>query len=113
MNAFDFFFENSASLDNLFLVGKEEITFKNLYNSCINLSARIEKKVGQGRHIMLISVNNLFFIKSYLAIIKSGNIVIPLDPGIEKENFKYIYGLTNPDLIFVTQDVGRLSLIHI
>jgi long-chain acyl-CoA synthetase len=111
MNAFDYFFEKTADLDRPFLVGKEEIIFKRLYVDCLNLASRIEEEVGQNNHIILLSVNNLFFITSYLAIIKSGNICIPLDPSIEKENFRYIYELTNPVLVFTTKDnENRLGL---
>jgi long-chain acyl-CoA synthetase len=112
MNAFEYFFEKTADLDRLFLVGKEEINFKRLYADCLDLASRIEEEVGQNNHIILLSVNNLFFIKSYLAIIKSGNICIPLDPSTEKENFRYIYELTNPVLVFTTKDnKPRLGLI--
>jgi len=107
MNAFDYFFENTSGLDKPFLVGREEFTHKDLYWSCIGLSERIKEKAGTGQHIFLLSVNNLFFLKAYLAIIKSGNICIPLDPGIEKENFSYIHDLTLPKLIFLTPDVER------
>jgi len=107
MNAFDYFFEQTSDLDKLFLVGKEEITYRDLYNSCLKLAGWIEKKVGQNRHIFILSVNNLFLLKAYLAIIKSGNICIPLDPNIEKENFKYIFDLTNPELVFLTHDVEK------
>jgi long-chain acyl-CoA synthetase len=107
MNAFDYFFEYTDSLDKLFLVGREEITYKDLSNSCLNLAAWLEKKVGRNKHIILLSANNLFFLKIYLAIIKSGNICIPLDPNIEKENFSYIFELTNPELIFLTRDVEK------
>ncbi|MDM7920198.1 MAG: hypothetical protein QUS12_13680, partial [Methanosarcina sp.] len=75
MNAFDYFFENTAKLDKPFLVGKEEITYKDLYNSCLDIAKWIEEKVGQNKHVLLLSVNNLFFLKVYLAVIKSGNIV--------------------------------------
>jgi len=63
--------------------------------------------VGTDKHIVLLSVNNLFFLQMYLAIIKSGNICIPLDPGIEKENYKYIHDLTDPKLIFLTREVEK------
>jgi len=82
MNAFDYFFEQTAELDRPFLVGKEEISYRQLYNSSLNLASWLEEEVGRNKHIILASVNNLFFITSYLAIIKSGNICIPLDPGI-------------------------------
>jgi long-chain acyl-CoA synthetase len=112
MNAFDYFFEHTSQLDNFFLVGKEEIIYKDLYTSCINLAAWIEMKVGQNKNILLLSVNNLFFLKSYLAIIRSGNTCIPLDPNIENENFRYISNLTNPELIFLTQDVEKRLLLN-
>lgn len=107
MNAFDYFFENTSNLDKLFLVGKEEISFKELHSSCMNLALWIENNVGQNKHIILLSVNNLFFLKAYLSIIKSGNICIPLDPSIEPENFNYINDLTKPELIFLTREVEK------
>lgn len=107
MNAFDYFFENTASLEKKFLVGKEEITFSDLYKKSLQLAEWIEENNGQGKHIMILSVNNLFFLISYLAVIRSGNICIPLDPKIEKDNFSYIRNLTDPALIFLTKDVAK------
>ena len=107
MNAFDFFFEHTSCLDKPFLVGREEINYQDLYRSCISLSAWIKQKAGTNQHIFLLSVNNPFFLKAYLAIIKSGNICIPLDPNIEKENFRYIHDLTLPKFIFLTPEVER------
>ena len=107
MNAFDYFFEKTSDLDKIFLVGNESITFKDLYNTSLNLSSWIAEEFGHNHHIVLISVNNLFFIKIYLAILKSGNICIPLDPAIEKENFNFILELTNPVLVFSTNNLKR------
>ncbi len=107
MNAFDYFFEHTSGLDKPFLVGREEITYKDLYSSCLSLAEWIREKAGTDQHIFLMSVNNLFFLKAYLAIIKSGNTCIPLDPSIEKENFRYIHDLTQPRLIFLTPDVEK------
>lgn len=107
MNAFDYFFEHTAQLDKLFLVGKEEVSFRDLHRTCSNIASWLQNKIGQNKHVILLSVNNLFFLKAYLAIIKSGNICIPLDPGIESDNYKYISNLTSPEMIFVTRDVER------
>lgn len=107
MNAFDYFFENTSALDKLFLAGKESATFKQLYDSSLNLSNYLQQEFGHNRNIVLISANNLFFLKGYLAIIKSGNICIPLDPNIENENFTFISRLTNPALIFITPDIEK------
>jgi long-chain acyl-CoA synthetase len=107
MNATDYFFENTHLLEKPFLVGKEESSFRDLYSSCTHIANWINEMVGTEKHIILLSVNNLFFIKIYLSIIKSGNICIPLDPGIEKENYKYIHDLTEPKMIFLTRDVEK------
>jgi acyl-CoA synthetase (AMP-forming)/AMP-acid ligase II len=107
MNAFDYFFEHTSDLDKPFLVGREEITYRDLFRSCLSLAEWIKGKAGIGQHIFLLSANNVFFLKAYLAIIKSGNICIPLDPGIEKDNYRYIHNLTRPKLVFLTPDVER------
>jgi long-chain acyl-CoA synthetase len=112
MNAFDYFFEKTSDLDKPFVVGKEEITFQQLYDTSMALASWLQKEVGQNKHIILISVNNLFFITSYLAIIKSGNICIPLDPKIEKENLNYINELTDPALVFLTRDLEQKLDLH-
>ena len=107
MNAFDYFFENTSELEKPFLVGKENLTFKDLYGSSIRLGSYLKKEFGQKKNILILSVNNQFFLIAYLAIIKSGNVCIPLDPNIEKENFEFISNLTNPVMIFMTRDVEK------
>jgi len=72
MNAFDYFFENTSTLNKLFLVGKEEITYKDLYSSCLNIAGWIEKNVGQNKHIFILSVNNLFLLKAYWQLSNPG-----------------------------------------
>ncbi|MCA1756300.1 MAG: AMP-binding protein, partial [Bacteroidales bacterium] len=96
MNAIDYFFQNSSTLSKLFLVGKEEITYKDFYSEVINLARWIQDEVGTGNNILILSDNNLFMTRAYLAVIKSGNVCIPLDPNIEKSNFRYIHDLTKP-----------------
>ena len=111
MNAFDYFFEHTSRLEKNFLVGKEEISYRELYDDCNKIASWLTTRVGQNKNILILSGNNVFFLKAYLAIIKSGNICIPLDPNIEKNNFDYINDLTNPLIIFLTEDVaGRLNV---
>jgi acyl-CoA synthetase (AMP-forming)/AMP-acid ligase II len=105
MNSFDYFFENTVNLDKNFLVGNEEISFRELHRSSLILSEWLRKEIGTGKNILIISVNNLFFLKAYLAVIKSENTCIPLDPNIEKDNLLYISGLTKPSVTFITDDL--------
>ena len=107
MNSFDYFFENSSPLEKPFLLGKEETSFNELHHESLKLATWLRNEFGQDKHILLLSVNNRFFLVSYLAILKSGNICIPLDPAIEQENFTNIAGLTEPSLIFLTKDIRR------
>lgn len=107
MNAFDYFFEKTADNEKLFLVGKENASFRQLYGSSVRLASYLKNKYGQNKNILLLSVNNQFFLTAYFAIIKSGNICIPLDPNIEKENLSYISRLTSPVLVFLTHDIEK------
>jgi long-chain acyl-CoA synthetase len=107
MNAFDYLFEESRKADRNFLLGAEEIKFNELHRQCIELADWIQSRVGQNKKIILLSANNLFFLKVYLAILKSGNTCIPLDPNIEKDNLLYIDALTKPELIFLSHDAER------
>jgi long-chain acyl-CoA synthetase len=107
MNAFDYFFQKTSKLDKFFLVGKENLPFKDLYESSLKLGSYIRKEFGRNKNVLLLSVNNQFFLTAYFAIIKSGNVCIPLDPNIEKENLEFISNLTNPVMIFMTRDVEK------
>jgi long-chain acyl-CoA synthetase len=104
MNAFDFFFENTSKLEKNFVIGpKETITFKDLYKQSINLAAYISENAGRNQNILLIAPNSIFFITVYLAILKSGNIAIPLNPEIEQSNLDFIQNKCQSKLVFTTE----------
>jgi len=107
MNAFDYFFEKTCNLEKSFLLGKETVSFNRLYRDSLSLSFEIKKEFGEKNNIFIISQNSKFFMTAYLAILKSGNVCIPLDPNIEKDNFSYIAELTKPVIIFLTKDIER------
>ena len=111
MNAFDYFFEKTYDLEKLFLVGRENVSFKELHNSSLSLASWLTNEFGTNKNILLLSPNNKFFLTAYLAIIKSGNVCIPLDPNIEKENLEFISNLTKPVLIFMTREIERKTNI--
>jgi len=111
MNAFDYFFGISQGLEKNFLVGNEEISFRDLYRKAMVLAEILREEVGTEKNILLLSPNNRFFVIVYLAVIKSGNTVVPLDPMIEEENFRYIREVTSPSVIFAVPAVkNRLGL---
>lgn len=111
MNAFDFFFENSKGLEKNFLLGpKDTITYRSLYEKSLRLAVYINDSIGKNQNILLVSPNSVFFIIAYLAILKSDNVVIPLNPEIEKNNLDYIQNTCQPKLVFITESIsGKVS----
>lgn len=107
MNCIDYFFEQSGQREDNFIVGREEISFKALKESSYRLAAYLRENVGTGKSILLLSANSQFFLKAYLAIMKSGNVCVPLDPRIETDNLDYIKEQCKPEFAFMTPDVDR------
>lgn len=107
MNCVDFFFEQSRHLQKEFVVGREPIDYVTLYDRTLQLADYVRTRVGSGKHILLLSANNIFFVTAYLAILKSGNACVPLDPRIEAENLLYIQEQTSPAMAFLTPDVEK------
>ncbi|MFW6042752.1 MAG: class I adenylate-forming enzyme family protein [Marinilabiliaceae bacterium] len=108
MNAVDFFFENSATLDKELLVGRgERVSYRGMSRSVSKLSAYLEKHYSKGSVIILISPNNSFFVTVYLAVMKSGCICVPLNPAIEPANFSYVVEKTRAVHVFLHSSVGN------
>lgn len=95
MNLFDYLFSEGKEMDKKFILNEgEKISFKELYWRSLTLADYLSDRLGEDNKIILISQNSLFFITCYLAIIKSGNVCVPLNPSIEQENLSYIESLT-------------------
>lgn len=108
MNAFDYFFEDRGNLNKDFILNKgNSESFKNIHDNAVKLSDFITEKYGENNNILLISFNSSFFIIAYLAIIRSGNICIPLSPETESENLKYIVNFTESKIAFVQLSVSK------
>lgn len=106
MNCFDYFFENTHDLNKELIVGNvESSSYQSVYKASIRLAGYLNKTVGRGKNIPLISPNSHFFIVAYLGILKSGNICIPLNPEIEQANFNYILDVTGAKIGFFSGTV--------
>ncbi|NOU18144.1 MAG: AMP-binding protein [Bacteroidales bacterium] len=101
MNFFDYLFEQTKELEkNLLLRKSEQASYHEIHVTSLFLAQHIQETIGSRNNILIISANSLFFITAYLAIIKSNNICIPLNPEIEEGTLKYILKECNPKLIF-------------
>ena len=111
MNFFDYLFIGKEDLEKDLLLGPKTLSYKDLYNKSFLLSKKVVKLNGSGQEIILISPNNEFFMIIYFAIIRSGNICVPLNPSIEKENLEYIIDQTGSQIIFMDDSVkGKFTL---
>ncbi len=102
MNAIDYFFEHSKSIDKDFVLGaKEKISFKELYSQSYALANYITKNTDNNEKILLISHNSVFFLIVYFAIIKAGRVCVPLGADIEKDNLEFIISECNASIAFI------------
>jgi long-chain acyl-CoA synthetase len=112
MNIVDFLFENSFNLEKDLILGtKGTESFKSIFEKSSKLASYLRNKLGQDKKILLMAPNSSFFIIAYLGILKSGNICIPVNPGIEQEGFDYIKGKTKFSTGFFSEvNRNRLNL---
>ena len=107
MNVFDYFFENTSSMQKHFVLGpKEKITFTELYNQSIKLARYLNSTVGENQNILLLAPNSVFFIIAYLAVLKSGNVAVPLNPEIEQSNLDFIREKCQSNLTLTTARIA-------
>lgn len=114
MNCIDYLLpkDDKSEKGELFVLGqKETLSFVDLRQQVMVLASFLRQKFGHGNNIILLSPNNNFFIISYLAIMKSGNVVVSLNPNIEKQQLQYIKEQTEAVLAFVPKLLkGRLNV---
>ena len=103
MNVFDYFFEHSAVLNKEAVVGKQAIHYPELYAKSWSVAEHFKKAHGENNYVLILSENSIFFITVYLAIMKSGNICVPLNPNIEPENLNKVLEMTGASLAFVSK----------
>jgi len=110
MNCVDYLFENTYHLNKDLIIGTHEIiSYREIIESFSCLAYFLNQKVGTGKSIPLVSQNSSFFIIAYLAILKSGNICIPLNPIIEQNNLDYIINKTRSEIGFIS-DLAKKKL---
>jgi len=111
VNCVDYFLECSSALDKKFILGRyETLNYTNLSESVSGLSDHLHKKFGSKQNILLMAENTVFFITSYLSILKSGNVCVPIDYNISPKNLKFVIEQTEPAAVFCDEKrVPRLQ----
>ncbi|MFA6737049.1 MAG: AMP-binding protein [Saccharofermentanales bacterium] len=91
------------SQDPLIVSAKETIAYNEIYTIVEELASSIFITVGTGKNVLLLADNNPFFVSVYLAIMKSGNVVVPLDTKSSDKDIKYYVETCNFALYFVQE----------
>ncbi|NTW72981.1 MAG: AMP-binding protein [Eubacteriaceae bacterium] len=103
MNVFDYFFESSGILEKEAVVGQESISYTALRTSALETALQFGSAHGENNYVLILSENSIFFITVYLALMKSGNICVPLNPSIELENLDKVLEKTESTLAFISK----------
>ncbi|MCK5136244.1 MAG: AMP-binding protein [Bacteroidales bacterium] len=107
MNVFDYLLGESGFLYKDILLGnKEQMSYSELNQKSLKLARYLKETHGQNNNIVLISPNSGFFLIAYLAIMKSGNVCVPLNPSIEDHNLSYVVELCETKIAFIACKPG-------
>lgn len=106
MNVYDYLLGQSGFLYKPFLIGnKEELSYQDLYGRSMKLARYLVETYGQNNNILLISPNSSYFIIAYMAIMKSGNVCVPLNPSIEPDNLAFVVDMCKAKIGFIAPEL--------
>jgi acyl-CoA synthetase (AMP-forming)/AMP-acid ligase II len=106
MDVFDYLFDSTKDIEKDFVLGsKETISFKKLYTHSLKIASYLKETIGEGKNVLLICPNSVFFLSAYLGIMKSGNTCIPLNFAIEQSNLDFIIETTRSRMVFLTKSL--------
>ncbi|MCU4155373.1 AMP-binding protein [Carboxylicivirga sp. A043] len=108
MNCVDYLLQDHQERSGDFILGRgATLTYPKLIDGVLKLSSWLETTIGRGRNVMLMMPNSAHSVISYLAIMKSGNVVVPLNPTIEAEGFNDIVGRCKSVLLITSVQLRK------
>ncbi|TRX66342.1 class I adenylate-forming enzyme family protein [Carboxylicivirga sp. M1479] len=106
MNCIDFLLKDHLLRKSDFVIGRTDtLAYSQLICDILKLAEWFRLNVGQGKNVVLIMPNSNDFIICYLAIMKSGNVVVPLNPAIEKDTCERIMQCCDAKYLFASQQL--------
>ncbi len=98
------FLNNLKRLSKDLVLGpRETISYQKVYSDVQKLANKLKSEFGENQNLLVLCENSVFSITVYLAIIKSGNICVPLNPNIEPENLEKVISKTGAKTAFVNK----------
>jgi len=87
----------------LLFSGLEQISYHDIYTHVNDLASSIAEKIDTRKKVLLLADNNIFFVISYLAIMRSGNVVVPIDTKSPDKDITYYADICDFAMIFVQE----------
>ncbi|PGS53390.1 long-chain fatty acid--CoA ligase [Bacillus sp. AFS041924] len=88
-----------------YIYNGNKTNYEDLISSCENLAQLLkEEKIEKGDKVAILLGNSPDFIQVYLAILKLGAIVIPLNPAFTESEISYIFKDSQARLVISTSD---------
>ena len=111
-NFVDFLFEHTKNISKTAIIdGHNSYSYEYFYNKVNILSYYLKQKHKSGsNYFLLLSDNSLFFAICYFAIIRSGNIAVPLHPQTTQETINYVLKNLKIDSIFIQKKYHKKFL---
>lgn len=104
MNFVEFLFERSRFQEGDFITGvKEKITYSRLYERVETISRWLALRYGSGKEFLLLADNSVFFVESYLALMRSGNVPLLVETRVSKEELGTLMATCHPSAAFMQQ----------
>ncbi len=101
MNFIEYLFDHDAGLGDLAIVhGKDRYTYGQLKASIAATSEGL-KGFAKGERFLILAENSMFFIISYLSVIASGMVAVPVFSRLSAREIEYIYKDVGASGIFV------------
>ncbi len=108
MNCVDFFLEEHIERQSDFILGRSHaFSYSSMIDGLSKLTTWMRENVGQKQNVALVMPNSHYSILAYLAIMKSGNVVVPLNPAIETDGFSEIIERANVQVLVASAQVVR------
>ena len=106
MNCVDYFLKDHDLRQKDFILGrKETLSYQDLKDGVLKLSQWLNDKIGTRQKVVLLMPNCNFSVISYLAIMKSGNVVVPLNPAIEKTGLQHVIATCEAPMAIMTKQL--------
>jgi len=111
MNFVRFLLDHHRGNGDIFLAGvNERTTYRELFERVETLSRWMAREYGNGKELLLLADNGLFFITVYLAAMRSGNVPLLVETRIAKDELAKLMAGCRPVAAFMQRKLAEKAV---